>query len=175
MINIEGQYRADLARLKVEAEEAAKWAKRMEECETATRAWLAMKSHGLSDIVCAGIMGNMAWETGGGDFRHLDWDSNGPDGYGLIQWLNERRREIKRRYGTYPTIEEQIEFMVDEMYGTNGLENQFYSKRKFNAVMNAETPEECAYYFAKYFERCDPKHYRIRMEPARDAYDYFTS
>ena len=155
-------------------DEEAKWKRRYEEYPIATEAWIAMKNQGWSDTVCAGIMGNLMAETGGTGTLHLDWDSNGGNGYGLVQWIGGRRSTIKSRYGTYPTVKEQIQFVHDELYGVNGVRKQV-SDSQLNAIMNAETPEECAYAFACYYERCADFARGMRRGFARDAYEYFTS
>ena len=155
-------------------DEEAKWQRRYEEYPEATEAWIAMKNLGWSDTVCAGIMGNLMAETGGTGTLHLDWDSNGINGYGLIQWIDGRRTDIKAKYGEYPTIKEQIQFVYDELYGTNGVQLQV-TKAQRDKIMNAETPEECAYAFACYYERCHKNFRSMRKGFARTAYRYFTS
>ncbi len=164
----------EIERYKKEIEdEEAKWRKRYEEYPIATEVWISMKVQGWSDIVCAGIMGNLMAETGGTGTLHLDWDSNGSSGYGLVQWIDTRRNEIKNKYGSYPSVKEQVQFIHDELYGVNGVTRQV-TDRQLNAIMNAETPEECAYAFACYYERCATEYRNIRMGFARKAYDYFT-
>lgn len=153
-------------------DEEAKWKKRYEEYPVATEAWIAMKTYGWSDTVCAGIMGNLMAETGGTGTLHLDWDSNGGNGYGLVQWIGGRRSTIKSRYGTYPTVKEQIQFVHDELFGANGVRQQV-TISQLDAIMTAETPEECAYAFACYYERCANFARGMRRGFARDAYEYF--
>ena len=155
----------------VKAEWDAFWGPKLEEYPTATQAWLTMKSFGWSDTVCAGIMGNLMLETGGGTL-HLDWDSNGSSGYGLIQWIGGRRSLIKSIYGEFPTVDNQMQFVHDELYGANGISKQV-TDSQLNAIMGAETPEECAYAFACYYERCSAQHRGIRRTYARRAYEYF--
>lgn len=151
--------------------EDAKWKRRYEEYPVATEAWIAMKTNGWSDIVCAGIMGNLMAETGGGTL-HLDWDSNGKSGHGLVQWIGSRRIAIKNKYGACPSVKEQVQFIHDELYGVNGVSRQV-TDSQLNAIMNAETPEECAYAFACYYERCIANVRSMRKGFARKAYDYF--
>lgn len=153
-------------------DDEAKWRRRYEEYPIATEAWIAMKAQGWSDTVCAGIMGNLMAETGGTGTLYLDWDSNGGNGYGLVQWIGGRRSTIKNRYGTYPSVKEQVQFIHDELYGTNGVRRQV-TDSQFDAIMNAETPEECAYAFACYYERCAGFARGMRKGYARKAYDYF--
>ena len=153
-------------------DEEAKWRRRYEEYPVATEAWIAMKTYGWSDTVCAGIMGNLMAETGGTGTLHLDWDSNGGNGYGLVQWIGGRRSTIKSRYGTYPTVKEQVQFIHDELFGANGVRQQV-TMSQLDAIMTAETPEECAYAFACYYERCANFARGMRRGFARDAYEYF--
>lgn len=152
-------------------DEELKWMRRYEEYPVATEAWIAMKTLGWNDIVCAGIMGNLIAETGGSTL-HLNWDIDGSSGYGLVQWIDSRRKEIKSIYGAYPSVKEQVQFIHDELFGTNGVTCQV-DNGQLNAIMNAETPEDCAYAFACYYERCAEQYISIRRYFARNAYDYF--
>lgn len=154
-------------------EEIRKWEVRASEYPVATQVWLYMKNElGYSDIVCAGIMGNMMAECGGCWTSDLDWSLNEPGGFGMIQWLGSRRKQLFSIYGKTPSIENQLNFMKDELYGTNGVSKQV-SEKQLNKIMNAETPEECAFAFASYFERCSEKHRAPRRGYARTAYEYF--
>lgn len=156
-------------------EEVHKWELRAAEYPVATQVWLYMKNElGFSDIVCAGIMGNMMAECGGCWTADLDWDigANQSKPYGMIQWLGGRKQQLFSIYGNMPSIEEQLEFMKDELYGTNGVTKQV-TDWQLDKIMNAETPEECAYAFACYFERCGEGHRAPRRGYARRAYEYF--
>ena len=139
----------------------------------ATQAWKLMKSYGWSDIACAGIMGNLMAETGGGTLK-LNWERSSSSGLGLVQWIGGRRNSIVKRYGATPTIKQQIQFMHDELYGTNGVRRQV-SKSQLNAILKAKTPEDAAYAFASYYERCATQYRNIRRTYARKAYNYFTN
>ena len=154
-------------------EEIHKWELRAAEYPVATQVWLYMKNElGFSDIVCAGIMGNMMAECGGCWTSDLDWDVSSSSGFGMIQWLGGRKQELFSIYGNTPSIENQLDFMKDELYGTNGVTKQV-SDWQLDKIMNAETPEECAYAFACYFERCGEGHRASRRGYARRAYEYF--
>ena len=150
---------------------------RPEKYPEAREIWDTMISWGWSAETCAGIIGNMMAEVGGGTLDLSRWNSNGGCGYGLIQWTSDRRAEIKNRYGSYPTIQEQLVFMKDEMLGTNNTTKQI-SDEVLNQVLNVDgnqTPESIAFTFATHFERC-AKQYRARRRGyARIAYDYFTN
>lgn len=155
-------------------EEAHKWELRAAEYPAATQVWRIMKDEfGWSDIVCAGIMGNMMAECGGCWTSDLNWTADSSHGLGMIQWIGGRRSAIVAKYGNKPTIEQQLYFLRDELYGTNGVRRQV-SEEQFNKIMNAQTPEECAFAFATYYERCAEQYRAPRKGYAKKAYDYFT-
>ncbi len=149
------------------------WEIRKSEYPIATQVWLYMKDEfGWSDIVCAGIMGNLMSECGGCWTQDLDYDVSSISGYGMIQWLGERRDQLFSIYGNNPTVEDQLNFMKDELYGTNGVTKQV-TESQLDIIMNALTPEECAFAFATYFERCAKQYRAPRKEYAVIAYEYF--
>ena len=127
---------------------------------------------GYSDTVCAGIMGNMMAECGGCWTSDLDWDVHSSSGFGMIQWLGGRKRQLFSIYGENPSIEDQLNFMHDELHGTDGVTKQV-TNWQLEQIMEADTPEECAYAFACYFERCGEGHRAPRRGYARRAYEYF--
>ena len=152
-----------------------KWEKKKSEYPIATQVWLYMKDEfGWNDIVCAGIMGNMMAECGGCWTADLDWNVDTEHGLGMIQWIGSRKKLLVETYGKVPTVEEQLLFMKDELYGTNGIEQQV-SFEELNEIMNASTPEECAFAFATYYERCAKKYRAPRKDYAKQAYDYFVN
>ena len=154
-------------------EEKHKWEERAAEYPVATQVWLYMKNElGYSDTVCAGIMGNMMAECGGCWTSDLDWDVHSPSGFGMIQWLGGRKHQLFSIYGENPSIEDQLNFMNDELYGINGVTKQV-TNWQLEQIMEADTPEECAYAFACYFERCAEVHRAPRRGYARRAYKYF--
>ena len=139
--------------------------------------WDTMISWGWTAETCAGIIGNMMAEIGGGTLNLSNWNSNGGCGYGLIQWTGGRRFTLKGRYGSYPTIEQQLIFMRDELFGTNNTRQQV-SSSVLNKIMNTngnESPESIAFCFASNYERCASRYRAKRQGYARIAYDYFMS
>lgn len=162
-------YNSDLESLLAEE---LRWQRKSEEYPIATQVWLYMKNNfGWSDIVCAGIMGNIMAEIGGGTLDFSDWNhDDGP--YGMFQWLGQREIDIKQIYGTMPSIEEQLEFMYDELYGTDEVIQQVTDWQR-DRIFNASTLEKVAVYFCIYFERPGNSGY-VRKGYARIAYDYFT-
>jgi hypothetical protein len=149
-----------------------------EQYPEATQIWFYMKENfGWSDIVCAGIMGNIMAEIGGGSAEGAlgfgdKWKIDKASGMGMFQWTAGRRKEIKTIYGNAPTIEQQLDFMYNELYGSNGVTKQVKSN-ELEAILNADTPEKVAVNFAQYFERCASFSYTPRKNYARFAYDYF--
>lgn len=154
-------------------EEKHKWEVRASEYPVATQVWLYMKNElGYSDTVCAGIMGNMMAECGGCWTSDLDWDVHSSSGFGMIQWLGGRKKQLFSIYGENPSVEDQLNFMHDELYGTDGVTKQV-TDDQLEKIMGADTPEECAFAFATYFERCGEGHRAPRRGYARRAYEYF--
>lgn len=154
-------------------QEEENWRTRAKEYPVATQVWLYMKNElGFSDIVCAGIMGNMMAECGGCWTSDLDWDVSSSSGYGMIQWLGGRRNQLFSIYGNTPSVENQLDFMFDELYGTDGVTKQV-TDSQLDKIMNASNPEDCAYAFACYYERCGEGHRWVRRDYARRAYEYF--
>lgn len=154
-------------------QEAYEWEVRASEYPVATQVWLYMKNElGFSDTVCAGIMGNMMAECGGCWTSDLVWDASSYSGYGMIQWLGGRKQQLFSIYGSNPSVEDQLNFMKDELYGTNGVTKQV-TDSQLDKIINAETPEDCAYAFACYYERCGEGHRWVRRDYARRAYEYF--
>ena len=137
--------------------------------------WNTMISWGWTPETCAGIIGNMMAEIGGGTLNLSNWNSNGGCGYGLIQWTGGSRSSLKGRYGSYPTIEQQLIFMRDELFGTNNTRQQV-SSSVLNKIMNTngnESPESIAFCFASNYERCASRYRAKRQGYARIAYEYF--
>ena len=137
--------------------------------------WDTMISWGWTAETCAGIIGNMMAEIGGGTLNLSNWNSNGGCGYGLIQWTSNRRSILKSRYGSYPTIEQQLIFMRDELFGINNTRQQV-SSSVLNKIMNTngnESPESIAFCFASNYERCASRYRAKRQGYARIAYEYF--
>jgi DNA gyrase/topoisomerase IV subunit A len=152
--------------------ENSKWSNKYNQYPAATIAWIYMTEElKWSETVAAGIIGNMMSECGGQTLA-LNWDSNGSSGYGLIQWIGERRISIKEKYGHTPTIIEQIDFVKDELHGSNGVTQQVTDQQR-ELILNAVSPEQCAAEFARWFERPASKDYSVRQSNAVKAYTYF--
>lgn len=134
--------------------------------------WNTIKSWGYSDNVVAGIIGNMMAEVGGGTLAGLSNWHTGGCGYGLIQWTSGRQRLLKQLYGARPNIEQQLQFIKNELTGQNGVNRQV-TEAQYNELLNAGNPEAAAMTFAKYYERCGSSYRAKRQSFARTAYNYF--
>lgn len=145
---------------------------RMKEYPVATQVWLYMKdTFGWSDTVCAGIMGNIMAEIGGGTLNFDNWNHDTP--YGMFQWLGQRKIDIKEKYGAEPNIFEQLDFMYDELHGTNGVRQQVEGWQR-DKILNANNPKDVATYFCVYFERPGNSG-SVRRSYAQTAYEYFAN
>ena len=157
--------------------EREKYETRLSEYPEATRVWYYMKDvFGWSNELCAGVMGNIMAEIGGGSPEGAmnfgdKWQVDKSTGLGMFQWTGGRRRLIKEIYGEHPTIEQQLEYMRNELFGINGIGSQVGSN--LDKIINANSPEQIAYNFARYFERCNSAYYNARKGYARFAYNYF--
>lgn len=148
------------------------WDERREEYPVATEVWLYMKNEfGWSDIVCAGIMGNLMRETGGDTF-YLKPAANSNMGLGLVQWTGKRKEDVFDKYGGVPSIAEQLEFVKDELYGTNGVRQQVSAWQR-DKIFNAKSAAKSAEAFARWFERPASTNYTKRKANAVKAYEYF--
>lgn len=73
-----------------------------------------LRKRGLSEHVARGVAAGIQAESRS--------DPNVRGGYegralGIGQWLGDRRAEIIRRYGDHPTLDQQLDFLVDELNG----------------------------------------------------------
>lgn len=140
-----------------------------DEYPTATEVWVFLKKLGYNDFVCAGILGNMMAEVGGGTLD-LQWYL-GEDYYGLCQW---------NKYW-YPEVY-QADVSTQLKYLRDNIEDEFnYAGRKYKEnfyyedFLEIKDEREAALSFAMCYERCNSKYYEIRANYAEVAYDYFVN
>lgn len=161
-------YQVDLEELL----EEARWARKMEEYPVMTTIWLYMRDHfGWSKELCAGVIGNILAEAGGGYTMKIPTKIAKTGPYGLCQWLGGRKNEIVKRYGYDATVEEQLEFMYDEIFGTDGVKQQITDSQR-TKLLNSTSPEDAAIKFCRWFERPGGTG-NIRKKYARKVYEYF--
>ena len=131
--------------------------------EQSAKVWNHLKSMGLNDYVCAGIMGNIMAEVGGHTLDISRWSTySGGSYYGICQWGGSRKTRLLNNYGS--SLDAQLSFLSVELYEVIPVGSSFYS-------MTNE--REVALYFAKHFERCSSQYYSIRQSNASKPLDYF--
>ena len=129
----------------------------------------ALKSAlGLTDAQAAGIVGNLMRESGlnprvneGGAVGL----PRGVGGYGLAQWTGSRQTDLVRFAGGRSQAGDmatQLRFLVSEMMGPEAA-----SLTKLKA---AQSPEQAAYLFDKYYERSGVKAMGERQANARKVF-----
>lgn len=138
----------------------------------AEQVWRAMKAKGWNDDVCAGIMGNIMAECGGGTLEISAYlDGDGKTSFGLCQWHNERKANMLKfngkNYNTttnLPPIEHQIDFIEYELNLYN-----------INIIDSDKNYEEVAYEFCVEFEIPKNKYKKAeqRKQFAKIAYQEF--
>lgn len=134
--------------------------------------WNYLKNLGYNDYVCAGILGNIMAEVGGNTLYIQYWlyDSSNIY-YGMCQWNVNYYNEVKGTdlYSQLDFLMKTIEYEID----TFGFKYQ--KGFKYEDFINLTNYEEAALAFAKSYERCASRHYRVRQANAKVAYEYFVN
>lgn len=128
---------------------------KLREYPNATQVWNIMKSYGWSDIICAGIMGNMMRECGGDTLKLNPYA--GTSHFGLCQWSRTYHRGAWGK-----DIPGQLEYLKNTL--------------DINIFNGCGSPEAAAEIFCWNYERpakSDPVHKRIAN--ARVAYNYYVN
>ncbi len=134
------------------------------EYRQSTYVWTYLKSLGLNDYVCAGILGNIMAEVGGQTLDISKYSMKASENYfGMCQWAGGRKERLLRDFGT--TIDAQCQFLGVELFEVIPKDNSFYSM---------QDEQEAALYFAKKYERCGSGSYSVRQKNATKALKYFT-
>lgn len=97
---------------------------------------------GLTKNQAKGIYGNIMQESGG---RHNIVSRDGYNSYGLAQWTGTRKARLFSKYGTNPTVNQQLEYLWDELNSTE--------KGALNALRNTSTVADATKVFMQKFER----------------------
>jgi hypothetical protein len=117
---------------------------------------------GLAKHQAAGIVGNLANESGNGI---PSWGPTGDNGtaWGSAQWRGDRLASLKNMYpDTYQTPEAQMAFMRHELGNSESA--------AFKAIQAATTPEEAARAWDQHYERSDGATRDRRAMSARAIY-----
>lgn len=157
------EYKARLERIR--------WNQRITEYPAASLVWLELKDYGYSDMVCAGIIGNMMAECGGQTLNLVITENSHSGFYGLCQWSLKYYSEAKDM-----SLEAQCCLLNDTLEGQMNDYGYLY-KDDFNykSFINLTSIKEIAISFATCYERCGSGSYDVRAANAQIAYDYFTS
>ena len=97
---------------------------------------------GLTKNQAKGIYGNIMQESGG---KHNLVSRDGHNSYGLAQWTGTRKARLFSKYGTNPTVNQQLEYLWSELNSTE--------KGALNALRNTSTVEDATKVFMQKFER----------------------
>lgn len=141
--------------------------RRLGEYPEATYIWNYLKSLGYNDYVCAGIMGNIMVEVGGGTLQ-LKPNAYGKGYYGICQW-SKNYRDVWGKSLDYQC--NYLESNIEHELNTFGkLYQKGFNYNQFTQLTNARS---AALAFAKCYERCNAKGYAKRQNCAEIAYNYF--
>lgn len=97
---------------------------------------------GLTKNQAKGIYGNIMQESGG---KHNIVSRDGHNSYGLAQWTGTRKARLFSKYGTNPTVNQQLEYLWDELNSTE--------RGALNALRNTSTVSDATKVFMQKFER----------------------
>ena len=138
------------------------------EYKDATLVWEYMKNLGWNDYVCAGILGNMMAEVGGGTLD-LQTTIYGNGFYGLCQWNQVFTDKV---WGT--DLKGQMDFLRDDIKYQIDMFGFCYSDGfDFEKFLELENEQEAALAFMKCYERGLPQSNYVRQQYATIAYGYF--
>ena len=138
------------------------------EYKDATLIWEYMKNLGWNDYVCAGILGNMMAEVGGGTLD-LQTTIYGNGFYGLCQWNQVFTDKV---WGA--DLKDQMDFLRDDIKYQIDMFGFCYSNNfNFEKFLELENEQEAALAFMKCYERGLPQSNYVRQQYATIAYEYF--
>lgn len=138
------------------------------EYKDVTLIWEYMKNLGWNDYVCAGILGNMMAEVGGGTLD-LQTTIYGNGFYGLCQWNQVFTDTV---WGA--DLKGQMDFLRDDIKYQIDMFGFCYSNNfNFEKFLELENEQEAALAFMKCYERGLPQSNYVRQQYATIAYEYF--
>lgn len=97
---------------------------------------------GLTKNQAKGIYGNIMQESGG---KHNIVSRDGHNSYGLAQWTGTRKARLFSKYGTNPTVNQQLEYLWSELNSTE--------RGALDALRNTSTVADATKVFMQKFER----------------------
>ena len=150
------------------------WTQHWAEYPVATEIWIYMKEQlGWSDVVAAGVIGNMMVESGGHTLAIKWWSTSGDNSVGICQW---KTNYPDRAWLVHANLQQQLDFLKGNVESQMNKWGHLYAKDfTYEDFYNLETPEEAAEAFAVCYERCAPQYVERRFKYAIQAYNYFTA
>jgi hypothetical protein len=154
--------------------ETAKWNVRKEEYPVATQVWLYLTdTMGLSERAAAGIMGNLMAEVGGQTLNLQPglYGHSTNSYYGICQWSASYYPSVQGK-----NLDYQLEFLantIEKEFSSYG--NLYQSGFTYEDFKQMNNEQDAALAFAKIYERCNSKHYNVRLNNAVEAYEYFVN
>lgn len=137
--------------------------------EAAEYIWKYFKTLGWSDVVAAGIMGNLMSEVGGQTLDIQYWLYGRGNHYGMCQWALRYYPEVEGA-----DLDAQLEFLKNNIeYEINTFGYKYKKGFNYNQFLALENEQEVALAFAKAYERCGGGGYTRRQNNATKAYNYF--
>lgn len=148
-----------------------KYKKQREEYPVATQIWYFFKEElGWNDAVCAGVLGNLMAEAGGQTLK-IQWNiyDTQKDYYGICQWSKLYCPEVMG-----VSLEKQLDYIKNTVEETFDVWGRCYKTNfTYKDFISLSNPKEAALAFAKCYERCNKRHYSVRLKNATVAYDYY--
>lgn len=102
---------------------------------------------GLTLNQAKGIYGNLMQESGG-NINAVSTD--GHNSYGIAQWTGPRKAKLFNKYGTNPSLKDQLDFLWKELNTSE--------KKALDALIKTSTIEDATKIFMTKFERPNPKY-----------------
>lgn len=147
--------------------------------DNAQKVWNYFKEKGYSDEQVAGIMGNLAWESGDPTFNKAtdSEELSGGGGYGLAQWTGGRRTALvstaKSNGKEVTDLQYQLDYLYNEMQtrierdGGSRNHGGGSSKTEDQGIREQKTVEDATEYFMYNFERPGAPHLDKRIDYAK--------
>jgi hypothetical protein len=134
-----------------------------------------LESIGYSPAAVAGIMGNIAVETGS-TFDPL-LKQKGGNGYGLFQYdfMRKYYEQYLKDNNKQDGIQSQIDYMDDVINGKVNMMSAANRKKLKEALNTLDDPQEIARIFMEIFENPGVPHLDRRTNNAKQIYDEFYS
>lgn len=114
---------------------------------------------GLTENQSRGILGNLMQESRG---NHTITNKTS-GAFGLAQWLGPRKQRLIAKYGNNPTMEQQLNFIWEELNTTE--------KNAFQKLLSTNTISDATRVFATSFERAGKNEMNINK---RINYAYYS-